>query len=169
MKAVNKLKSLRARNVERRKAIASIYESPSPTSLDSQSVDEDCTGTHATVTTEAHLATETEKPVMVVASPPKRMDSAVALEDTKDCAEESDKEGQSMVHGERNKHEDGHALLLPKESVTFLNIGVDGVDGKKQEFVVTESPARTPEHIYEEAYEKAVEATSDPIPNLVLE
>ena len=173
MKAVNKLKGLRARKAERRKAIASISEVPASTELpspDPQSVDDDCTKTHATVPTGVHSATETEKPV---ASPPKRMDSAVALEDTKDCTEDSDKESRNMVRGKRNKDEGGHTLSLQNESITFLNIGVDGADGRKQEeFVVSESPTMTPEHIYEEAYEKVIglkEATSEPISNLVLE
>lgn len=170
VKAVNKLKSLRSRNAERRKAIASICEHPTSTEL----VDEGCTDdAHPTVVTRAHLATETEKPVTVVAPQPKRMDSAIALEDTKGCAEDSDKEGERLVRGKRNEDEDRDDPSLPNKSVPFLNIGVDGADGEKQaEYVVTESPTRTPEHIYEEAYGEAIgpkETTCDPIQNLVSE
>ena len=170
VKAVNKLKSLRIRNAERRKPIASISESTELPGPDPQSVDECCTGAHATVITGVHSATETEKPVVVVASPPKRMDSAVALEDTKDCIDDSDKESE---RGKRTKDEGGHALPLPiEESIALLNIEVDGDRKKQEEFVVTESPTGIPENIYEEAYGKAIglkEVTSEPIPNLVLE
>lgn len=180
VKAVNKLKSLRARRAARRKALPlaenHLVDPPGAElqPLTSKTFDEHVNSMKYTGT---HLATEgvhsqiivgqgedQEKGPgnVVVAPPPRRMDSAVVLEDSEgeERAEANEKEqncdrNDLTVPGEK-KEETVHTHSPLDQSIPFLCIG-PGKGEERGEFVVSESPTGTDEGVYEEAYKKEVE------------
>ena len=181
VKAVNKLKSLRARRAARGKVFPSagshLADPPvaEPQPLTSKSFDENISSVKYTGT---HLATEgvhsqiivgqgqgQEKgPGNVIAAPPppRRMDSAVVLEDSEgeERAEANEKEQNcnrnDLTDPGEKEDERVHAHSPLDQSIPFLCIG-PGKGEEQEEFVVSESPTGTDEGVYEEAYKKEVE------------
>ena len=179
MKAVNKLKRLIARSAERRRVLQSLapgdYKPKAPHPLQqSRSLDgEDpkppaqhlsAEGVHVEV-----IAGDTEKPSVVVALP-RRMDSAVALEDSEgsDTGSSASRRPPKPVSDQKQDgneaHTRGHAVSPLDEPLPFLSIG-GGVGAgaattpcdADAAYVVSESPTATDEHVYEEAFVKEVE------------
>lgn len=197
VKAINKLKSLRARNAARRNAYPSAGDHPSylphagPQFPRSRSLGGDDGDVRVVTHTEAHRATEGVHPHPVlchrqrsasVAPPPRRMDSAIVLEDSEEGEELAASPDQIAENGDQ-KHsgrqeregERGHAFSPLKEPIPFLSIGLGAADAKQQqeEFVVSESPTGTDELVYEEAYANEVERIKNegktPYSNFVVE
>lgn len=177
VRAVNKLKALRTRRAARGKASLSAAADPpgaEPLSLKFKSFDGNFSSVKYTGT---HLATEGVHSQIIVdhckgqkngpenaiaVPPPRRMDSAVVLEDSEgeERAEANEKE-QTCDHngltvpGEK-KEERVNAQSPLDQSIQFLCIE-PGKGEDREEFVVRESPTGTNEGVYEEAYKKEVE------------
>ena len=174
VKAVNKLKALRARRAARTKVFpAGNPPSTEPRPLRLKCFDEDASSAKYT---ETHLATEEVHIQIIVGQgegqekgpenaiavpPPRRMDSAVVLEDSEgeERAEANEKEqnwdgnGSTAPMAKKEERLPAHSPL--DQSIPFLCIGPG--KGEEEEFVVSESPTGTDEGVYEEAYKNEAE------------
>ncbi|KAF8473514.1 kinase-like domain-containing protein [Kalaharituber pfeilii] len=156
VKALNKLKRLTAKKRAQRKMYPSAGRSEAVPPLAehplkrSKSLDGEQRGPPG-----QHLSAEGVHPepvvdqsrdtILVVVAPPKRMDSAVALED-----------GEGSDGGDK-EHKQGQSLSPLKAPVPFLSIGVGGNGDNEDGCVVSESPTGTDENLYEEAYQREVD------------
>ncbi|KAF8416524.1 kinase-like domain-containing protein [Tirmania nivea] len=179
VKAVNKLKALHARRAARGRAFlpagSYLVDPPvvEPQPLRFQSLDENVSsaryagihlaaeGVHSQVIVGRDNGQEKGIGNFIAVPPPRRMDSAVVLEDS---------EGEERAKAnEKERNCDGNGLTVPGEKkeervhthshldrqIPFLCI--EPGKEKQDEFVVNESPTGTDGGVYEEAYKKEVE------------
>jgi len=177
VKAVNKLKALRARRAAREKAFPSagshLADPPvaEPQPQRSKSLDENISnpvkytgvrlateGIHRQIIVRQNEGQEGGPENVIVAPQPRRMDSAVVLEDSggEERAETKQNCDGLTIPGVKER-EIVHTHSPLDQTIPFLCIGPGKEPVGEQEFMVSESPTGTDEGVYEKAYNKEME------------